>query len=60
MEREADQLAKEILGPLVVLHFCGVSSRRAQELTGFSHEAADYRFAELEAFAASAAPSSPG
>lgn len=51
MEREADQLAKEILGPLVVLHFCGVSSRRElRELTGFSHEAADYRFAELEAF----------
>ena len=51
VEREADQLAKEILGPLVVLHFCGVSSRRElRDLTGFSHEAADYRFAELEAF----------
>ena len=51
MEREADQLAKEILGPRVVLHFCGVSSQgELRELTGFSHEAADYRFAELEAF----------
>lgn len=48
LEIQADHLAKELLGPLIVLHFCGVSSvTELRRLTGFSHEAAGYRFAEL-------------
>ncbi len=47
-EREADRFAAELLAPLDVLHFCGVSS--AEEiayLCGLSKQAAAYRYDEL-------------
>ncbi|MBC8569910.1 ImmA/IrrE family metallo-endopeptidase [Zongyangia hominis] len=53
LEAQADALAKELLGPLVVLHFCAVDSvTELRRLTGFSHQAAGYRFQELCAFRA--------
>lgn len=49
-EREADRFAAELLAPLTVLHFCGVSSAiEIERLCGISHEAAVYRFQELTA-----------
>lgn len=47
-EREADLFAADILAPLTVLHFCGVSSAsEIERLCGLSHQAAELRFGEL-------------
>lgn len=47
-EKEADLFAAEILAPLTVLHFCGVSSAaEIERLCGISRQAAEIRFAEL-------------
>ena len=47
-EQEADSFAAELLAPLTVLHFCGVSSAlEIERLCGISREAAEYRFREL-------------
>lgn len=47
-EREADRFAADILAPLTVLHFCGVSSAaEIERLCGISHQAAAIRFGEL-------------
>ena len=47
-EREADDFAAELLAPLTVLHFCGVSSAmEIEQLCGISRQAAEYRFQEL-------------
>ena len=47
-EREADAFAAELLAPLTVLHFCGVSSAaEIERLCGLSHQAADLRYNEL-------------
>lgn len=47
-EKEADKFAAELLAPLVVLHFCGVSSPgELQKLCGISAQAAENRFREL-------------
>ena len=47
-EREADQFAAELLAPLTVLHFCGVSSAmEIEKLCGISRQAAEFRFQEL-------------
>lgn len=47
-EREADRFAADFLAPLSVLHFCGVSSpAEIERLCGISHQAAEYRYAEL-------------
>ncbi len=49
-EREADNFAAELLAPLTILHFCGVSSAmEIERLCGISREAASYRFQELTA-----------
>lgn len=49
-EQEADRFAAELLAPLTVLHFCGVSSAaEIKRLCGISEEAAEYRFRELSA-----------
>lgn len=47
-EREADDFAAELLAPLTVLHFCGVSSAtEIEKLCGISRQAAEFRFQEL-------------
>ncbi len=47
-EKEADRFAAEVLAPLPVLHFCGVSSTaEIERLCGISRQAAEIRFAEL-------------
>lgn len=47
-ERDADKLAGELLAPLSVLHFCGVSSSaEITRLCGISMQAAEMRFREL-------------
>lgn len=47
-EREADDFAAELLAPLTVLHFCGVSSAtEIEKLRGISRQAAEFRFQEL-------------
>lgn len=47
-EREADRFAAELLAPLTVLHFCGVSSAlEIERLCGISRQAASARFNEL-------------
>ncbi len=47
-EREADRLAGEMLAPLAVLHFCGVSSaEETGRLCGLSKQAAEIRFRQL-------------
>lgn len=47
-EREANLFAAELLAPLTVLHFCGVSSAmEIERLCGISQQAAGYRFGEL-------------
>lgn len=47
-EREADRFAAELLAPLTVLHFCGVSSAlEIERLCGISRQAARRRFDEL-------------
>jgi len=47
-EREADRLAGEMLAPLSVLHFCGVSSSaEIARLCGISMQAAEIRLREL-------------
>ncbi|MBQ8171594.1 MAG: ImmA/IrrE family metallo-endopeptidase [Oscillospiraceae bacterium] len=47
-ENEADRLAAQLLAPLSVLHFCGVSSAaEIARLCGISKQAADYRYEEL-------------
>lgn len=47
-EKEADRFAAELLAPLTVLHFCGVSSAmEIERLCGISRQAAEYRFQEL-------------
>ena len=47
-EKEADRFAAELLAPLTVLHFCGVSSAaEIERLCGISRQAAEIRFAEL-------------
>ena len=47
-EREADSFAAELLAPLTVLHFCGVSSAmEIEKLCGISRQAAELRFQEL-------------
>lgn len=47
-EREADQFAADLLAPLSVLHFCGVSSaREIERLCGISRQAAELRFNEI-------------
>ncbi len=48
-EREADRLAAQLLAPLEVLHFCGVSSAaEVARLCGLSKQAAEIRFRELQ------------
>lgn len=50
LEKQADDFAAELLAPLTVLHFCGVSSAaEIKRLCGISEEAAEYRFRELSA-----------
>lgn len=47
-EQQADTFAAELLAPLTVLHFCGVSSAlEIERLCGLSGQAAEYRFQEL-------------
>ncbi len=47
-EQQADLFAAELLAPLTVLHFCGVSSAvEIERLCGLSKQAAEYRFQEL-------------
>lgn len=47
-EKAADRFAAELLAPLSVLHYCGVSSaQEVARLCGISMEAAHYRFEEL-------------
>lgn len=47
-EQEADRFAAELLAPLTVLHFCGVSSaEELGKLCGLSAQAAQIRFGEL-------------
>lgn len=47
-EKQADRFAAELLAPLTVLHFCGVSSAlEIEKLCGISRQAAEYRFQEL-------------
>lgn len=47
-EQQADIFAAELLAPLTVLHFCGVSSAvEIERLCGLSKQAAEYRFREL-------------
>ncbi len=47
-ERQADRFAAELLAPLTVLHFCGVSSAlEIERLCGISRQAAELRFREL-------------
>lgn len=47
-EREADRFAAELLAPLTVLHFCGVSSAlEIERMCGISRQAAEYRFNDL-------------
>lgn len=47
-ERQADIFAAELLAPLSVLHFCGVSSaEEIARLCGMSEQAARFRFEEL-------------
>ncbi len=48
MEQEADRLAAQLLAPLAVLHFCGVSSAaEIARLCGISEQAAGFRYEEL-------------
>lgn len=47
-ERDADALAADLLAPLTVLHFCGVSSAaEIERLCGISAQAAKIRFRQL-------------
>lgn len=47
-EREADEFAADLIAPLTVLHFCGVSSAlEIEKLCGISRQAAEIRFQEL-------------
>lgn len=47
-EREADNFAAQLLAPLTILHFCGVSSAlEIERLCGISRQAAEYRFNDL-------------
>lgn len=47
-EREAEIFASELLAPLDILHFCGVSSpEEIARLCGLSKQAADFRYEEL-------------
>ncbi len=47
-EKEADRFAAELLAPLTVLHFCGVSSAmEIEKLCGISRQAAEFRYQEL-------------
>ncbi len=48
-ERAADSFAAELLAPLTVLHFCGVSSAaETARLCGLSKQAAEIRFRQLQ------------
>ncbi len=48
-ERSADSFAAELLAPLTVLHFCGVSSAaETARLCGLSKQAAEIRFRQLQ------------
>ena len=48
-ERSADSLAAELLAPLTVLHFCGVSSaEEIGRLCGISRQASEIRFRQLQ------------
>ncbi len=47
-EQEADRFAAELLAPLTVLQFCGVSSaEEIQRICGISFQAAEIRFRQL-------------